>query len=152
MPSLLRDYEQPVLVEEFIVGEEFTVGILGNDPPRVLGAMHVIPQKPNVEFVYSLEVKRDWQNQVRYEYRKPDPRSALDASALSAYRALGCRDIARIDFRIRSGIPYFLEANPLPGLNADTGDIVLIARAMNLSHAELVNSVVASAMQRLGLT
>lgn len=151
LPSLWQDYEQPVLVEEFIAGEEWTVGVLGNDPPRVLGAMHVIPRKPTAEFVYSLEVKRDWENQVRYEYRKPDPNSALDANALAAYRALGCRDISRIDFRIRDGVPYFLEANPLPGLNADTGDIVLIARAMNLTHAALVNSIVDTALQRLGL-
>ncbi len=151
LPALLRDYEQPVLVEEFIAGDELTVGVLGNDPPRVLGAMHVIPKKPTAEFVYSLEVKRDWENQVRYEYRKPDPNSPLDANALAAYRALGCRDISRIDFRIRDGVPYFLEANPLPGLNAETGDIVLIARAMNMSHAQLVNTVVDSAVHRLGL-
>lgn len=151
LPSLWQDYQQPVLVEEYIAGEELTVGVLGNEPPRVLGAMHVIPRTPNPEFVYSLEVKRDWQNQVRYEYHKLDATSRLAANALAAYRALGCRDIARIDFRIRDAVPYFLEANPLPGLNADTGDIVLIARAMSLSHADLVNSIVNSAAQRLGL-
>ncbi len=152
LPALFRDYEQPVLVEEFIAGDELTVGVVGNDPPRVLGAMHVIPKKQTAEFVYSLEVKRDWENQVRYEYREPDSKSALDVNALAAYRALGCRDISRIDFRIRDGVPYFLEANPLPGLNAETGDIVLIARAMNMSHAELVNAVVQSATRRLGLS
>jgi D-alanine-D-alanine ligase len=152
LPVVLRDYEQPVLVEEFIAGDEFTVGVLGNDPPRVLGAMHVIPRKPTTEFVYSLEVKRDWENQVRYEFAQPSSASALDMNALAAYRALGCRDIARIDFRIRDGVPYFLEANPLPGLNAETGDIVLIARAMKVSHKRLVNSVVESAVQRLGLS
>jgi D-alanine-D-alanine ligase len=149
LPVVLRDYRQPVLVEEFIAGDEFTVGVLGNDPPHVLGAMHVIPKKPTTEFVYSLEVKRDWENQVRYEFAKPNSSSRLDANALASYRALGCRDIARIDFRIRDDVPYFIEANPLPGLNADTGDIVLIARAMNMSHPELVNSIVDSAVQRL---
>lgn len=148
---LQRDYQQPVLVEEFIAGDEVTVGVLGNDPPKILGAMHVIPRRPNPEFVYSLEVKRDWENQVRYEYSQPEPQSSLARSVLAAYRALGCRDIARIDFRIRGGVPYFIEANPLPGLNADTGDIVLIAGAMNLGHAALVNSIVDSAVQRLGL-
>lgn len=147
----LHDYEQPVLVEEFIAGDEVTVGLLGNDPPRVIGALQVVPKQPTAEFVYSLEVKRDWENRVRYQCPpalEPATVRAVEQAALTAFRALGCRDVARIDFRVRGGVPYFIEANPLPGLNAETGDIVIAAKAMGLSHARLVLAIVEAAVAR----
>jgi len=148
---LTKDYHQPILVEEYINGEELTVGIVGNEPPKVLGTLHVIPKQPTKEFVYGLEVKRDWQNRVRYDCPpKLDPSElgAVESAALSAYQALSCRDVARIDFRLRDGIPYFIEANPLPGLHPESGDIMLIAKAMGVSHAELIGRIVAAAVSR----
>lgn len=149
--SLWNDYKQPVLLEEFIEGDEVTVGIVGNDPPRIIGAMRIIPKVQKEKFVYSLEVKRDWTWQVHYEcpaQLTPDARHALEVAALSAYDVLGIRDIARIDFRIRNGVPHFIEANPLPGLNPETGDLLLICKAMNVSHPELIAEIVASALAR----
>ena len=150
-----KDYRQPLLVEEFIAGHELTVGVLGNNPPKVLGIMRVVPKKPkkpNSQFVYSLEVKRDWENQVRYECPPAgyyeEVLAKIETAALTAYRTLGCRDVARIDFRLRDGVPYFLEVNPLPGLNPETGDIVLIAKAMGLSHTELIGRILSAAMER----
>jgi D-alanine-D-alanine ligase len=152
--SLARDYRQGILLEEFIAGEEVTVGVVGNDPPRVLGAMRVLPRAPTDRFVYSLEVKRDWENRVDYECPAKLPAGVLEeveSAALRAFDVLGCRDIARIDFRVRNGVPYFLEANPLPGLNHITGDIVLIAKFMGMSHTELIGTIVESALQRYRL-
>ena len=73
-----RDYRQPVLVEEFIAGDEVTVGIVGNDPPQPIGIMQMVPKQPAEKFVYSLEVKRDWHEQVEYECprRSCRPRSS----------------------------------------------------------------------------
>jgi D-alanine-D-alanine ligase len=68
-----------------------------------------------------------------------------------AYEVLGCRDVARIDFRVREGVPYFLEANPLPGLNPETGDLLLICKAKEISHSELIATIVNGALQRNGL-
>src|SRR6185503_11731912 len=65
--SVRQDHRQPVLVEEYIQGDELTVGVLGNDPPRIIGVMRVVPLQPTERFIYSLEVKRDWERQVRYE-------------------------------------------------------------------------------------
>jgi D-alanine-D-alanine ligase len=65
--QLLESYRQPVMVEEFIDGDEITVGIVGNFPPMVMGIMRIVPRVKNDRFVYSLEVKRDYQNLVDYE-------------------------------------------------------------------------------------
>jgi D-alanine-D-alanine ligase len=116
--------------------------------------MRVVPRQPTDRFVYSLEVKRDWENRVQYECPPNLPFAtllAIETAALRAYNVLGCRDVTRIDFRVRDGVPYFIEANPLPGLNAETGDIVLIARHMGMSHAQLIETIVNAARQRLGI-
>jgi D-alanine-D-alanine ligase len=88
---------------------------------------------------------------VRYESPPPGSIPAVEEAALLAYRALGCRDVARIDFRMRDGEPYFLEANPLPGLNPETSDLVILARFNGMEHATLVQSIVSEATRRVGL-
>src|SRR5205823_7045196 len=97
-------YRQPVLVEEFIAGDEVTIGLVGNDPPQSIGIMQMIPKKTAVaEFVYSLEVKRDWHDAVEYvapARLSPDVTRAVEADAMAVFAGLGCRDIARADFRI----------------------------------------------------
>lgn len=149
------DYAQPVLIEEYIQGEEVTVGMVGNGASlECIGQLRVVPLKPTEHFVYSLEVKRDWENQVRYEAPPQLPASMLktteDAAKL-AFHALGCRDVARADFRIRDGIPYFLEINPLPGLNPIYSDLVILARLMSMSYETLITRIITAARARIGL-
>jgi D-alanine-D-alanine ligase len=151
LEGLCRDHRQPVLVEEYVEGDELTVGVLGNEPPRVLGVMRVLPQQPTARFVYSLEVKRDYLRQVRYECpaRLPPARlQAVEEAALRAYRALGCRDVARVDFRLRD-VPYFLEVNPLPGLNPESSDLVIMARLLGWTHEQLVQRILQAALDRV---
>jgi D-alanine-D-alanine ligase len=153
--AIRRDQRQPVLVEEFIDGEELTVGVIGNDPPRVIGVLRVLPKQRTERFVYSLEVKRDWRNQVRYECPArllPSHMQAVERAALLAYRALGCRDVARVDFRLREGVPYFLEVNPLPGLNPETGDIVIMARMSGWTYEQLIGGIFQAAVDRCAHT
>jgi D-alanine-D-alanine ligase len=148
--ALYRAYGQPVLAEEYVEGEEWTVGVVGNEEPRVIGLMRIVPLHAQERFVYSLEVKRDFRRQVRYEVTA-DPRRApagLDHCARLAYRALGCRDVARIDFRVRDGQAYFLEANPLPGLNPDSSDLVILARGAGWSYEQLIGTVLQEAIDR----
>lgn len=148
---LLRDHCQPVLVEEFIDGEEVTVGVVGNDPPRIIGLMRVLPAAPTERFIYSLEVKRDYRRQVRYECppRLPEEvNQAVAQAALKAYDVLGCRDVSRVDFRVRNGVPYFLEVNPLPGLNPETSDLVIMARLCGWSYSQLVGAIFQAALER----
>jgi D-alanine-D-alanine ligase len=149
-----RDYRQPLLAEEFIAGDEVTVGMLGPTyDPRVFGVMRVIPRQPTERFIYSLEVKRDFRRLVDYEC--PARFSAgtlteIERSAGLAYQVLGCRDVARIDFRVRDGVPYFLEANPLPGLNPESSDLVLMGQELAISHDQLIGMILGAALERLG--
>jgi D-alanine-D-alanine ligase len=152
--SLWTDYKQGVLLEEFIAGEEVTVGIVGNDPPRIIGMMRVVPKQATDRFVYSLEVKRDWENRVDYESPPKLPHEtllALESAALQAFDILGCRDMARLDFRIRDGVPYFIEANPLPGLNPDSSDLVFLAIRMGITYQQLIERILDAALTRLGM-
>jgi D-alanine-D-alanine ligase len=150
--SLWRDHRQPLLVEEFIVGDELTVGVIGNDPPQVVGVMRVVPNRATPHFIYSLEVKRDFRQQVRYECPAKLSAAAtvaVERAALTAYRALGCRDVARVDFRLRDGVPYFLEVNPLPGLSPDSGDLVIMTvEQQGWTYAQLVEKILRAALER----
>src|SRR6516165_6416925 len=149
--SIYRDHRQPVLVEEFIDGDELTVGVIGNSPPEIIGVMRVVPRQPNGHFVYSLEVKRDYLRQVCYECPALLPRAILcrvREAAVRAYRVLGCRDVARVDFRVRDGIPYFLEVNPLPGLNPESSDLVILAKLAGWSYPQLIQRIMEVALKR----
>jgi D-alanine-D-alanine ligase len=151
--SLGANYRQPVLVEEFIEGDELTVGLVGNGLPELVGIMQVLPRTQSKRFVYSLEVKRDFLRQVRYECPPRLPEAtlrAVESAARTVWGALGCRDVARIDFRLRDGVPYFLEINPLPGLNPETSDLVIMAKLAGWTYAELIQSILAAAQARLG--
>jgi D-alanine-D-alanine ligase len=149
--TLVRDYRQPLLVEEYIQGDELTVGVVGNDPPQIVGIMKVLPTRPTDQFVYSLEVKRDYLRQVRYECPAALSTTDLHAvteAALRAYRLLGCRDVSRIDFRLRDGVPYFLEVNPLPGLNPESSDLVILARLAGWTYEGLIETILQAAIKR----
>ncbi len=153
LTELFEHYRQPVLIEEFIVGDELTVGLVGNRPPEVLGIMRVLPRNAveGEPFIYSLEVKRDWERRVRYECPakiSAGDEAAVRRAALAAWQALGCRDVSRIDFRLRDGVPFFLETNPLPGLSPKSGDLVLLAGLVGIDHAELVRRILTAAIER----
>jgi len=149
---LLDQYRQPVMVEEFIAGDEVTVGVLGNSPPKILGIMRVLPKIKQKNFIYSIEVKRDWERLVQYECPANLERTVIEKIAdasLKIYKVLGCHDFARIDFRVGyDGIPYFLEINPLPGLNPRSSDLPIIANMKGLDFNELISGILDAALNR----
>ena len=148
---LLETYRQPVMVEEFIDGDEVTVGMIGNASPQIVGMMRIIPRKKDSPFVYSVEVKRDYVNLVDYECPARLDKKVLDKmtqASMSVFKGLECRDFARIDFRIsREGVPYFLEVNPLPGLGTYS-DLVIMAIKMGWTHKKLIGAVLDAALER----
>ena len=148
---LFKCYQQPVMVEKFVTGDEVTVGIIGNSPPKVIGMMRILPKRRENHFVYSLEVKRDYQNLVNYECPAQLTSEVLEritSSSLKVFRILGCRDFARLDFRVSAtGIPYFIEINPLPGLGSYS-DLVIMAIKLGWTHRELIGAVLDAALKR----
>ena len=149
--NLLEKYQQPAMMEEVILGDEVTVGIVGNSPPRVLDMMRIIPKRKDGYFLYTLEVKRNYLELVDYECPaglEEKVLHRLQTSSLKAFNALGCRDFARLDFRISTaGVPYFLEINPLPGLGTHS-DLVIMAKMMGWSHRQLISNVLNAAIER----
>jgi D-alanine-D-alanine ligase len=152
--SLRHDLPQTILLEEYVHGDELTVGMIGNADPHILGVMRVVPNFEVEQFIYSLEIKRDFRRLVTYQCPAPladDVTHAVVKSARTAFRALGCRDVSRIDFRVRDGVPYFLEVNPLPGLNPDDSDLVIMAGLVGWSYERLVTAIVNAALDRCGM-
>jgi len=151
--EMIAKYRQPALVEEYVAGREFTVGLLGERRPRVLPPMEIVfldPSDPTP--IYSFEMKQDWNDQIRYEVpAKLTPRELdrLERAAREVFAALGCRDVARIDFRMDAlGRIYFIEANPLPGLTPGWSDLVLISQAAGIDYRALIGEILSFAIRR----
>ncbi len=148
---LLACYRQPVMVEEFIDGDEVTVGVIGNSPPRIVGIMRVVPRKKEEHFIYSLEVKRDYLQLVDYECPARLSLEVLERLAeasLGIFKSLGCRDFARLDFRVSpDGTPYFIEINPLPGLGTYS-DLIIMAKMVGWRHEDIIGAVLDAALER----
>jgi D-alanine-D-alanine ligase len=133
----------PALVEEFLPGDEYTVGILDGE---VIAVMQVIPKKADENFFYSIEVKRDYKNRV--EYRIVDEPRVAEV-ALAIWKAFGLCDVARIDVRCdRNDIPNFVEVNPLPGVHPVNSDLVILAKAAGWTYNQLIAGIMASAEDR----
>lgn len=152
---LLKDYGSPILIEEFISGPEFTVGIIGNDPPEVLGIMQIeIKGVAPEDAIYSLEVKREWEDRVCYHCPpliEQDILKKIEDVAIRAYKVLECRDVSRVDIRVgEDQIPYFLEINPLPGLSPVYGDLPIMARFMGWKYEDLIKAIFNNALKRYG--
>lgn len=148
---LLDKYHQPAMMERVILGDEVTVAVIGNSPPKVLGVMRILPRQKNDCFLYTLEVKRNYLELVDYECPAGLEEKVLQriqTASLKAFEALGCRDFARVDFRISAGgVPYFLEINPLPGLGTHS-DLVIMARKLGWTHRQLISAVLNAALER----
>ncbi len=155
--ELIDQYAGPVLVEEFLGGPECTIGVLGNENPRIIGIMEIRPKHVPIEsFVYSLETKRDYLNQVEYHAPPGFPKKTIvqiEKIVLNVFRALECRDFARVDIRLDdSGNPKFLEVNPLPGLAPIKSDIVILSRLIGLEYRKLIGEILEHALHRNGFS
>src|SRR5512139_2543320 len=151
--EMIAKYRQPALAEQYIAGREFTVGLLGERRPRVLPPMEIVfldPTDPTP--IYSFEMKQDWSKEIRYEVPAKLTERELDRlekAARETFAALGCRDVARIDFRMDAeGRIFFIECNPLPGLTPGWSDLVLVAKAAGIEYRALIGEILSFAIRR----
>lgn len=163
--ELLEQYAQPVLIEAYLPGREFTCAVLGNgEAARVLPiiALRFDALPEGARPIYGFEAKWLWDG-PEHQLELYDCPARIDGSlerrisrvTLAAYRALGCRDWARIDVRLDgNGVPNVVEANPLPGVLPDPKDnscMPKAARAAGMTYDELIQACVRAAAERQGV-
>jgi D-alanine-D-alanine ligase len=148
---LLQRYKQPVLVESYLPGREFTVGIVGTgEDARSVGVMEVVLQGNAEQYAYSYVNKEECEERVRYIRVNDDQAIAAERIALQAWRALGCRDAGRLDLRVdEHGVPNLMELNPLAGIHPEHSDLPIICTLYGISYHELLDMIMTSARKRL---
>jgi D-alanine-D-alanine ligase len=152
--ELIERYRQPALIEAYIPGREFTVGLLGDRRPRVLPPMEILfKDKTNERPVYDFQIKQEWEKHVQYECPAkltPAELKAIERVCRETFAALDCRDVARVDLRLTpKGEFYVIEVNPLPGLTPGYSDLCLIAKAAGIEYRTLIGDILEGGLKRL---
>ena len=148
---LLAKFRQPVLIESFLPGREFTVGIVGTGKESAaVGIMEIHLKKHAEQDAYSFVNKENYRELVEYELIDDPTSHDAKETALAAWRVLGCRDAGRIDLRSdASGRPNVMEVNPLAGLHPVHSDLPIICNLVGISYQELISMIIRSALKRL---
>jgi D-alanine-D-alanine ligase len=152
---LLETHQQPVLVETYLPGREFTTGILGTGgQARALATMEVVLRGEADAGVYTYRNKEQCEELVNYKLlQERGLAKRIEAVALAAWRCLGCRDAGRVDVRLDAqGNPNFLEVNPLAGMHYAHSDLPIMAGLLKMSFVSLISEIVDSAAQRVPRT
>ncbi len=159
---LINAYREPVLVEEFIEGREFTIGILGNRPPRPLPITEVVFSQPRGIVLFEPdpavrarfpELWKNFTPQIPHQSIcpadvTPELQTAIEQTALRAYQALGCRDWCRMEMRLDGeGTLYVLELNPIAGIDASYW-FARSAAVAGETYQEFVNEILNHALAR----
>jgi D-alanine-D-alanine ligase len=149
---LLSGFNQPVLVEAFMPGREFTVGIVGTGKAaRAIGCIEVALRKEAEPEAYSYWNKKKYDELVEYLLVEDEMADRAIQVAMAAWRGLGCRDGGRVDLRSDGkGIPHFLEVNPLAGLNPVVSDLPILCTLKGMAYRDLIALIMESALTRIG--
>jgi D-alanine-D-alanine ligase len=155
--SLMDQFGQPVLIEAFLCGREFTTGLVGTGArTKVMGTMEIIVLADPGKDVYSFENKEGWKGRVQYLPLSADVDPVIrdvEALALAAWQELECRDGGRIDIRCDAkGIPCFIEVNPLAGLRPHYSDLPMVCEFFQTSYVRLIEMILESALERMPAT
>jgi D-alanine-D-alanine ligase len=145
--NLLKTCRQHVLVERFLPGREFTVGIVGTGNDAVcVGTLEVELLKGAEKDAYSYVNKERCEELVKYTLVENKFTRMAEKYSLIIWRGLGCRDAGRIDFRVDGfGVPFFLEINPLAGLHPKHSDLPILCTQAGIPYVAFIEMIVSSA-------
>jgi D-alanine-D-alanine ligase len=148
---LLATFKQPVLVEKFLSGREFTVGIVGTgENAKSISVMEVILKQNAEKNVYSYFNKEEYLTVVEYALAEGEIAAACEKVAIGSWRELGCQDGGRVDLRCdEKGIPHFIEVNPLAGLHPINSDLPILASKKGIGYEELIRMIMQSALSKI---
>jgi D-alanine-D-alanine ligase len=144
---ILSEFHQPALVEEYLPGREFTVGVVGyGHEAQAIGGMEVMTIN---NLPYSVEVKENYQNYCTYKPLDADIIEECKSVAMRAWKALDAVDAGRVDLKAdRHGNICFIEANPLAGLNPVHSDLPILARMYGIEYQTLLEMIMKAAIRR----
>ncbi len=148
---LLDRFRQPVLIETYLSGREFTVGIVGTgDEARCVGVMEIILNDKAEKNVYSYVNKEECEELVEYVLVSGPVAEACEKVSLDAWRSLGCEDAGRVDVRHDdNGVPNFIEVNPLAGIHPEHSDLPILSTKNGISYPELMQMIMDSALKKI---
>ncbi len=154
---IIEQFDQPALAEEYIDGRELNVAIIGNRKPIVLPIseidMSTMPKQYHRIITYNAKWMKETDEYIHTKGVCPailptEIEATIKSMALKAYRSIGCRDYARVDFRLsKENRPYLLEINPNPDISDDAG-FARSARTYGFTFEELINKIVEFALER----
>jgi D-alanine-D-alanine ligase len=149
--DLLERFKQPVLVEKFLSGREFTVGIVGTGrDTRSTGTMEIILNEKAEKDVYSYINKEECDDLVVYKVPEKEITIECEDLAIAVWNTLGCEDGGRVDIRCDdNGVPSFIEVNPLAGLHHEHSDLPILSNLNGISFHELIRMIMDSAILKV---
>lgn len=149
--KLLEKFKQPVLIEKYLSGREFTVGITGTGTEAVTtGTMEILLNEKAEQGVYSYANKDEYDTLVNYRVPEEYITAQCEELALGVWNVLGCEDGGRVDIRCDdNGIPNFIEVNPLAGLHPVHSDLPILSKLNGISYSEVLSRIMKSAVKKV---
>ena len=148
--TIHRSFKSDALIEEYLPGREFSVGVIRQAYTNELIAMPIEISSPIDERGHSFLSKsiKDSDNETVLEVTDPNLRESLNTLAIEVFKALGSRDYGRIDMRIdANGKPSFMEANLMPGLSNHGYLSRCFAMNLNISYEEMILKIVSLGLE-----
>jgi D-alanine-D-alanine ligase len=147
--SIWKNSNTELIIESYLPGREFTIGIIGTGEDSVsLGCMEIIFNSD--EQFYSYNMKTNYENNIIYKLPEQEIADKVCRLALKSWKVLGCRDAGRIDIRLdENDIPNFIEVNPLAGLNKETSDLPILAHLNGFDYDYIIENIINSAKKRM---